>query len=771
MKSLRALATPIAVTAAIIAASPAGEAGAEVIRQIDVTGAERIGPESIRDHLTLRVGAPYDAAKASASLHALHATGLFTDVRIERQGARLVVRVVERPVVAHVGYRGNQEIQRSQLEGVVQLKPGAAYSEAAAHADALRIRDLYRDKGRLGTTVEPKPKALPDHRVGVDFLVAEGPVLKVESITFEGNHAFSARELKGVMRTAESSWLDILKNNATYRPDALELDRELIRHYYRRKGFPDASVAPPVARANTAGDAYAVTFRIDEGVRATLSGVRIENRLPGAELSGLAGLLTSPSGAFYDAEAVAAGTEKLTLALADRGQGFARVTPHIERHDGGRRVEIVYIIEPGARLNVERIDIRGNTKTRDFVIRRELKLADGDAFNPVLVERDRRRILKLGFFKSVAIAPTAGSAPDKVRLTVSVVEAESADLSYGLGYSWNEGAIADIAVADSNVLGTGDAAKLNVAGSLSRLEAEASYTRPHFLDSNITAGLDLFYKDQDLSTQSSYMSQRVGAGMRFSQDLDDNWSTGLGYTFTRSTLYNVGDAASLAIKEAVPGAPATTSATTYTSAIGTTISYDSRNAKKLPTSGAYFATSQDFAGLGGDTRFIRLTGDGRYYYPIGDVTLIARATAGAIGGWGGEDVRLLDLFYKGGDMVRGFAPGGIGPRDTQSANQDALGGKSYVSTTAEARLPLPFVPDDMGLKGALFADAGSLFGASKTAAALPGVAGSTPAVRASVGAGLVWDSPLGPLRADYAIPLAKQTFDKTQPWSFGLAAY
>jgi outer membrane protein insertion porin family len=768
MTSPRVLTTTIAVTAAIIAASPAG---AEVIRQIDVTGAERIGPESIRDHLTLHVGDPYEAAKASASLHALHATGLFKDVRIERQGARLVVRVVERPVVAHVGFRGNQELQRSQLEAVVRLKPGTAYSQAAAHADALRIRDLYRDKGRLGTTVEPKPQTLPDHRIGIDFVVTEGPVLKVESITFEGNHTFSARELKGVMRTAESSWLDILKDNATYRPDALELDRELIRHFYRRKGFPDASVAPPMARANAAGDAYAVTFRIDEGVRATLSGARIESRLPGADVSGLAGLVATPSGAFYDAEAVASGTEKLTLALADRGQASARVTPHIERHDGGRRVEIVYRLEPGARLTIEHIDIRGNTKTRDFVIRRELRLADGDTFNPLLVERDRRRILKLGFFKSVAIEPAVGSAPDRVKLTVAVIEQESADLSYGLGYSWNEGVIADIAVADSNLFGTGDAARLKVAGSHSRLEAEASYTRPHFLDTSITAGFDVFYKDQDLSTQSSYMSRRMGTGVRFSDAIDDNWTASVGYTFSRNTLYNVGDAASLAIKEALPGYPATTSATTYTSSVGTTISYDSRNAKKLPTSGGYFATSQDFAGLGGDSRFIRLTGDGRYYYPIGDVTLIARATGGVIGGWGGEDVRLLDLFYKGGDMVRGFAPGGIGPRDTLSANQDALGGKTYVSTTAEARLPLPFVPDDMGLKGAVFADAGSLFGASKTAAALPGVTGSAPALRASVGAGLVWDSPLGPLRADYAIPLAKQTFDKSQPWSFGLAAY
>lgn len=743
----------------------------DIVQRVEVTGAERLQRESVTSHLEIRVGAPYDSAAADRSVKALHATGLFQDVRIERQGDVVVVRVAENPVVAAVSFHGNKEVKEADLKPAVQLAPRAPYTPSRAHADAIRLRDLYRERGRLSTTIEAKATPLAENRVELTFVIKEGPVVKVESIAFTGNHAFSDRVLKGAMRTAESSWLDILKDNATYRAEALEVDRELIRRYYQRHGFPDAKVSAPEAKLNAAGTAYAISFAIEEGERATITGAKIESGMAGVMTGGLDRQISTAPGDVYDAEKIERSVERITLALADKGHGGARVTPRLTRSQGGRQVEVVYRVEPGPDLTIERIEIRGNAKTRDHVIRRELKLVDGAPFNSVLVSRDRERVLRLGFFKSVEIKPSRGSDARKVVLTVEVVEQETAEISYGLGYSWNEGPIADIGVTDTNFLGTGDTAHLKVAGSLERLEAEASYSRPHFLDTDVTAGFGLFYRDQDLTAQSSYRSQRAGGSVRFGYAITDEWSAGVSYTFTRNTIYDVGANASAAIKEAVPGFPAATSNTYYTSAIGTTVAYDTRDKRRLATTGAYFATSQDFAGVGGDTRYIRIGGDARYYYSLGDVTLIGRAQAGAIGGWGGEDVRLLDLYYKGGDIVRGFAPGGIGPRDTLSANQDALGGKYYVATTAEARIPLPLVPEYMGLKGAVFADAGSLFGATKTASAVPGLQGGNAAVRASAGVGLVWDSPLGPLRADYAIPLAKQTFDKTQPWSIGLAAY
>jgi outer membrane protein insertion porin family len=322
------------------------------------------------------------------------------------------------------------------------------------------------------------------------------------------------------------------------------------------------------------------------------------------------------------------------------------------------------------------------------------------------------------------------------------------------------------------LFGGGQSLRLRLSGSLVRLQADLGFTEPHFLGTNMAAGFDLFYKDVDYTKQASYMSQRIGGDLRLRYPISDEWSAGVNYTFARNKLYNVGDDASIAIKEAVPGWPNSTSTTYYTSSVGYSLAYDTRDNKKRPTSGVYYTIAQDLAGVGGDVRYIRSVGELRAYYPVTDeITAVGRATGGVIGGWGGQDVRLLDLFYKGSETVRGFATAGIGPRDVLSANQDALGGRMFYSSTAELLFQLPGVPQDIGLRGAVFADAGSLWGVNGTAAALPGLAGNTAAPRASVGIGLAWDSPIGALRADYAVPLVKQPADKTQPFSFGLMPF
>jgi outer membrane protein insertion porin family len=426
-------------------------------------------------------------------------------------------------------------------------------------------------------------------------------------------------------------------------------------------------------------------------------------------------------------------------------------------------------VTEGAHVTIERINVHGNSKTKDWVIRRELQEAEGDPLSQVLADRDQARLKRLGLFKTVAMKANPGSSPDKAVLDIDVTEQETSELSFGAGYSSSEGVIGDVMVSDSNLFGNGQMARVKLSGSQTRLQADIGFTEPHLFDSKISGGFDLLYKDADYTTQSSYKSTVVGGDVRLGTNLNDTTALGLSYGLTRNEIYAVGPLASAAIKEAANGG---TSGSYYTSAVGGSVTYDDRNSRKSPTSGSYFMLGQDFAGIGGDSQFIRNTAEGRLYYPLSDsVTLVGRATAGNISGWGGQDVRLLDLFQKGGESVRGFAPGGIGPRDTASANQDSLGGKSYVAATAEARFALPFVPDDIGLKGAVFTDAGSLFGTTKTANALPGVVGAAPAARVSVGAGLIWDSPVGSLGVTYAVPVSKQPFDKLQPLSFGVMPY
>jgi outer membrane protein insertion porin family len=355
---------------------------------------------------------------------------------------------------------------------------------------------------------------------------------------------------------------------------------------------------------------------------------------------------------------------------------------------------------------------------------------------------------------------------------VEVVEDDTRNLSFGVGYSTSEGIVGDVSVIERNLLGNGQSLRVKLSGSATRLQAELGFTEPHLLGSNFAGGFDLFYKDINYTTQASYKAQKIGGDLRLGYQISDEWSTGVNYTFTRNTIYDVGANASAAIKEAVPGFPDTASSTYYTSSVGYSLAYDTRDNKKRPTEGVYYTLSQDLAGVGGDVRYLRSVGEARGYYPVSDqVTAVGRTTGGVIAGWGGQDVRLLDLFYRGGESVRGFAVAGIGPRDTLSANQDALGGRMYFTTTAELLFQLPGVPQDIGLRGAVFADAGSLWGVNSTAASLPGLAGSALAPRASVGMGLAWDSPLGALRVDYAYPIVKQPYDKTQALSFGLMPF
>ena len=627
-------------------------------------------------------------------------------------------------------------------------------------------------KVELGTTVEAKTNPQGEGRVEVVFVVREGEVTKVDNISFVGNRHYSERQLRDVISTSQSSWLDILKSAAFYDPERIESDRELLRRHYLKTGFPDVRVSAGEAVKNAQGTGYAVSFTVEEGERFTFGAASISSKLAGIEAGGLQSALAITPGNVFNQETVEKSVERIALALADQGQVAVRVRPVPKRDSARRTIDVAFLVEPGPRILVERIDIVGNKKTKDFVIRREFQVGEGAPVNAVMIERGRKRVQALGFFKSVAVQNRTGSAPDQAVITITVVEQESNDLSFGVGYSMQEGVIGDISLTERNFLGNGQWLRLKLEGSLTRLQAEVGFTEPRFLGTNLAAGFDLFYRDVDYTKQASYMSQKIGGTLRARYPINEEWSAGVNYTFVRNKLYDVGANASAAIKEAVPGFPDATSSTYYTSSVGYSLTYDTRDNKKRPTSGVYYTVAQDLAGVGGDVQFLRSVGEARAYYAVSEnVTAMARATGGVITGWGGQDVRLLDLFYRGGETVRGFATAGIGPRDTQSVNQDALGGRIYYGTSAELLFAIPGVPEDIGLRGAVFADAGSLWSTSSTAAALPGVAGNTPALRASVGVGLAWNSPLGNLRVDYAFPVLKESYDKTQALSFGLRPF
>ena len=748
--------------------SPAAHA-AETITAIEVSGNRSVETEVVRTTLELRKGESYDPGKADRSLKNLFATGLFADVRIDRRGTKLIVTVVENPIVASVGFEGNSAVDKSKVEAAVELKSGARFTRSKAQADVVKLRELYYRAGRLSSTVEPKITEKGEGRVDVTFVIKEGEVNKVDSITFRGNHAFSESQLRDVISTAESGWFDFLKSTAFYDPERLDTDRQMLRRHYLKRGYLDAQVLAPEATKNETGTGYKIVFPVDEGERYAFGTVTVDSSLPGIDTAKLFGAQLPKAGDVYNQELLEKSEERLMLALSEQSQPFARVRPVPTRDPSGRTVGIKFLIEEGPHIYVERIEIVGNTKTKDPVIRREVRIAEGDPVNAFMLERARIRIQALGFFKSVALKQRRGSAPDKVVILFEVVEQETIDLAFGAGYSSSEGVIGDISITERNLFGNGQWLRLKLAGSFTRAQVDVGFTEPRFLGTNIAAGFDLFYKDADYTTESSYKSQRFGGGLRLGIPLSDETTLGLNYKLSRSQIYDVGPDASAAIREAAAGGD---SGTYWTSSVGYSVTYDTRNSKKMPTSGVYYTIGQDVAGLGGDVRYIRSVGETRGYYAVNDsVTLMGRAMGGMITGWGGDDVRLLDLFYKGGESVRGFAPSGLGPRDTQSKNQDALGGRMFYATTAETLFNVPGVTESTGIRPAVFVDAGALWGVNTTASKLPGLAGNSASPRISTGVGIAWDSPLGPLRLDYAIPLVKQASDKTQPFSFGLMPY
>lgn len=773
-----AIATPsVLIVDSLVFANSAKAQG--VVREIRVVGNRRLEPETVRSYMKFSVGDSYSSSAADASLRALFATGLFADVRIDREGQTVVVTVQENPVVSQVAFEGNSEVDNDTLKNEVQLKPRAVFTRAKAQADVQRILDVYRRQGLFAAYVEPKLIELDQNRVNVVFEISEGGATKVKGINFVGNHAFSDSQLRDIVTTTETGWFDFLKGTAIYDPDRLNLDRELLRQYYLKNGYADARIVTANAELAPDGTGFYITFAVEEGEIYHFGSVTIESSLQEVATEPLYGDMLTKPGQVYNGSHIDKTVEKLTLSIAEQGYAFARVRPRAQPDFVSRTINLVYTLDEGPRIYIERINIYGNTRTKDHVIRREFRLAEGDAYNPLLVDRAKKRLEGLGLFKSVKVNRTPGSSQDRVNLDVELQEQSTGELSFGAGYSTSEGVIGDISISERNLLGNGQFLRLKLAGSMERYQIELSFTEPRFLDMNLAAGFDLFHKEVDQTRESGFKSRKTGGTLRLGYPLaEDLWAQNY-YTFTRDEIFDVSDNASLAIKDAcgdigpngtgpVAGARVDCQDEVYyTSLLGTSLTYDKRNHPKNPTAGYFLQGSVDFAGLGGDAQYVRLSAEGRFYYPITEkITFVGRAVAGHIQNWGGDDVRILDLYFRGGETVRGFERSGFGPRDLET--NDALGGKTYWATTAEVRFPLPLVPDDLGMSGAVFADAGSLFGVSNRVSQIADLTyADDSTIRSSVGASILWNSPVGPLRLDFAKVLTKESYDEEQFFRFG----
>jgi outer membrane protein insertion porin family len=802
---------------------------AQTVDSISVEGNRRVEVETIRSYFKPGPGGRLDQAAIDDGLKALIQTGLFQDVKINRVGGRIVVSVVENAVIGRVAFEGNKKIKDEQLTAEVQSKPRGTFSRAVVQSDTLRIAEIYRRSGRYDVHVTPEIIEQPNNRVDLIFTIEEGAKTGVKSIEFVGNVTYSGYRLRDVIKTHETNLLSFLGSADVYDPDRVEADRDLIRRFYLKHGFADVQVVAAITEYDPEKKGFLVTFKIEEGQQYRVGSVDFRTSIPNFDPNVLRTYSRVNVGSLYNVEAVEKSVEEMQIEASRRGYAFAVVRPGGDRNFEAHTVSVVFNIDEGPRTYIERITIRGNNRTRDYVIRREFDLSEGDAYNRALVDRAERRLKNLDYFKSVKITTEPGSSSDRVILIVDLEEKSTGDFSVSGGYSTTDGALAEVSVSERNLLGRGLFAKAAVTYGQYARGYSLSFVEPYLLDYRVALGLDLYQRTQLSNSFISYGTKTLGFSPRLGFQLREDLSLQLRYSIYRQEItlpsylqdcnnllgdpnfmspafanangislagtvnglgcYGNGEASLPVRKELAGGA-------TITSALGYSLNYNTLDNNKNPTDGLIVDFKQDFAGVGGDVSYLKSAVDAKYYAPVvSDLVGLIHLQGGILNQVGNKELRMLDQFQMGPNLVRGFAPNGIGPRDLNPyGTQDALGGTKYWGASFELQMPFWFLPKEVGLKGAVYADAGGLYDyqgpttwaatgeltTTKNSNCIPSTINpATPgtctglvfdngnAIRSSVGVGLIWASPFGPLRFDYAVPLTKGQFDRVQQFRFG----
>jgi outer membrane protein insertion porin family len=739
-----------------------------IVGSISVQGNERIEQGTVLSYLPIQVGDTVDAARLDLALKTLARTELFSDVQIELQGSELVVKVVENPIINQVVFEGNSSMKEDKLRDEVTIRPRGIFTKAKVQADVQRIIELYRRAGRISANVTPKVVELPQKRVDLVFEINEGPKSGVLSVNFLGNSEFSDNDLRDVVVTAESHWYKFLSNNDNYDPDRIEYDREQLRKFYRDRGYYDFRVVSSVAELAPDKNGFVVTYTIDEGEQYKFGKVSVQAELQKLDANLLTQLLPIQTGQLYQDQSIEDATDALTFAAGAAGFAFVDVRPRYTANRDAHTVDVSFQVSEGPRVYVDRIDIVGNGRTLDSVIRREMNVSEGDAYNRVLVDRSRNQIRALGFFKDVTIDETPGSAPDRTALRVKVEEQPTGELSFSAGYSSIDKLVLDLGVTERNFRGRGQNLRARVSVGSLRQEVNFSFTEPRFLGRNLAAGIDLYSFKYDFSSQAAYDTASTGANLRFGYALTQNASMSLRYTLRNDEVV-IDDL--YCSSGTVSQVLCLQRGSAITSMIGYGLRIDKRNDPINPTRGYYADLNQDLAGFGGDVNYLRTEYDAGWYHGFTKSLIFSATTAGGlIEGWGGDTIRVNDRFYRGGQTFRGFETAGIGPRDTNLGRTDALGAKLYAIGTFELTVPT-FLPDQYGIKAALFTDfgtAGLLDDADKQSSVgiFDPLIKDDLGLRASAGVSIFWKSPMGPIRFDLSQVLAKEAYDKTETFRF-----
>jgi len=730
---------------------PSSLSAAERISQIRIEGAERIDPATVMTYLEVQVGDEFSAYNLNRSLKTLYGTGLFADVLLYQEGRELVVQVTENPIINEIAFEGNDKVKDEDLEREISMRSRTVLTRSKIQNDVERLMEVYRRSGRFAAQVDPKIIRLDQNRVNLVFEINEGPETRIRGINFVGNKKFSDSKLERAISSKESRWYRFMTANDRYDPDRLAYDRELLRRFYLDHGYADFQIEAAMAELSPDQKDFFVTFTVNEGDRYRINSVNVMSRIPDLNTEGLAKIVEFKAGDWYDAGKVEQGILDLTEYVGNKQYAFVDIRPKIDRNRSEQTIDITYVINESSKVFVERINVNGNVRTLDEVVRREITLMEGDPYNTAKLQRSEQKVRNLDFFETVKVETRPGTSPDKTVIDVDVQEKSTGELSVGAGFSTSDGPLAEFRIRERNLLGRGQDLSFATTIAGERSEFDLSFTEPYFLDRNISTGVDLFHitRNQD---ELSYDQTKTGAGFRLGYPVAKNWRQNLEYRIEENEITDVDSDSSRFIIEQ--------EGERTTSAISQRLVYDTRDSIIQPTEGLITRFETEVAGIGGDARYVSNRLGANYFYPIRDQWVLSvLGEAGLVFGYGDEDVEINERFYLGGSSLRGFERSAVGPRDTDT--DDSLGGNRFYRGSTELAFPSG-LPEDLGIRGHIFTDFGSLWDVDDSGAGVE----DKGSLRMSFGGGISWRSPLGPVRVDLAKPVIKEDYDEEELFRF-----
>ncbi len=756
----RLWALALALIVALGTPAAAQQTATDPTGQIQIRGWQRIEPGTILSYMALPGDRAITAEDLNAATRRLFDTGLFRDVQVIPGEAGIVVEVRENPSINEIAFEGNDAVSDEDLERIISARPRFPFSPAAAEADAQAVIEVYRRTGRFGAQVTPVIIERSENRVDLVFEIEEGEMTGVSSIDFTGNRAFSDSRLREEIETRETDIFSFIFSTDVYDPDRLELDQALLRQFYLSRGYADFTLLSATAELAPDRSGFFLTFNLEEGPQYTFGEFDVVVNAEGLEPEDFLAQIPAEdlTGEIYDAGEVEDIANDLTDLAGEKGFAFVQVRPRADKDTEALVIDITFELSEGSRIFVERIDIEGNTATLDRVIRREIELVEGDPFDARKIRRTRSAIRGLGYFERVEVEVEEGSEEDRAVLKVRVEEQSTGSINFGVGFSSGAGPIGTIAVTERNFLGRGQIVNATVTAAGDTQIYDFSFTEPRFLDRDLAVSGRAFFLQDDRDDESSFEINRAGFEPRVAFPLAEDARIQLTYSFSRDDLNAAPDASpAIQIDDGVR----------FKSSLGYRVTYDQRNDRLEPTEGYLAAIEQEFAGVGGDARFVKTRGSVKGWQGFFDDQVIASAEfeGGALFSFG-DDTQVNDRFFLGGNSLRGFEAEGIGPRDTVNEGNDAVGGNYFAALRLEVSFPLG-LPEEFGIFGGAFVDAGTLFGLDRTS--FPGIRDSqavtiddTASIRVSAGGLLFIDSPFGPIELSLGFPLVDEDFDEDE---------